>query len=135
LITEGTQGRVAIPHLQLTCNSEGIEVTKEDGDLAWRCAWSGLDVLTTAEPSLLPDGRDGVILAVMERGGRQHRFVLPDPEPGMVAAEVRHWARAHRLQTFEPPAAVSRVLSVSVVVAALATVTVLLLSADHLLHF
>jgi hypothetical protein len=135
LITEGGQGRVAVPHLQLTCSSDGIEVTKEDGGLAWRCAWNGLDVLTTAERSLLPDGSDGVLLAVVERGGRQHRFVLPDPEPGVVATEVRRWARAHRLQTFEPPAAVSRTLTVSVVVAAVATLTVLLLSADHLLHF
>jgi hypothetical protein len=135
LLTEGSQGRVAIPHLGLALSSEGIELTKEDGEPAWRAAWRTLDVLTVAERSTLPDGGEGVVLTVVELGGRQHRFVLPDPEPGQVGDEVRRWARAHRIQTFEPPAAVSRTLTVAVVVGAAATLAALLLSAAHLLHF
>jgi hypothetical protein len=50
-------------------------------------------------------------------------------------SEVRVRARAHRLGTFEPPAAVSRLLTVAVAIAAAATLAVLLLSAAHVLHF
>jgi hypothetical protein len=135
LLTEGSQGRVAIPNLQLRFSDDGVELAKEDGELAWHCAWNALDVLSTAGQSILPDGRQGVVMVIIEHGGRQHRFVLPAVEPEMVQAEVRSRARAHRIQTFEPPAAVSRTLTVAVVVAALATVTVLLLSAAHVLHF
>jgi hypothetical protein len=114
---------------------DGIELTKEDGEPAWRAPWRALDVLTTAERSVLPDGGDAVVLTVVELGGRQHRFVLPDPEPEQVGEQVRRWARAHRIQTFEPPAAVSRTLTVAVVVGASATLAALLLSAAHVLHF
>jgi len=135
LLTDGSDGRVAIPHLHLALSSDGIELTKEDGDLAWRAPWRTIDVLTTAERTLGPDGSEGIVLAVVELGGRQHRFVLPDPEPGRVADAVRQWARAHRIETFEPPAAVSRTLTLAVVVAAAGTLAALLLSAAHILHF
>jgi hypothetical protein len=135
LLTDGSQGRVAIPHLELRFAEDGVELAKEDGALAWRCDWNALDVLSTAGQSILPDGRQGVVVVIIEHGGRQHRFVLPAVEPDEVQAAVRSRARAHRIQTFEPPAAVSRTLTVAVVVAALATLTVLLLSAAHVLHF
>jgi hypothetical protein len=135
LLTDGSQGRVAIPHLQLRFADQGVELAKEDGELAWHCDWNGLDVLSTAGQSILPDGRQGVVVVLIEHGGRQHRFVLPAVEPDVVQSEIRARARAHRIQTFEPPAAVSRTWTVAVVVAALATLTVLLLSAAHVLHF
>jgi hypothetical protein len=135
LLTDGSQGQVAIPNLQLRFTDDGVELAKEDGELAWHCAWHALDVLSTAGQSVLPDGRQGVVVVIIEHGGRQHRFVLPAVEPDVVQAEVRSRARAHRIETFEPPAAVSRTLTVAVVVAAMATLTVLLLSAAHVLHF
>ncbi len=135
LLTEGSHGRVAIPHLELRFGPSGIELAKEDGDMAWRCAWNELDVLTTAGRSILPDGRSGVVVVVIEHGGRQHRFVLPTVEPAAVDAEIAARAHAHRVQTFEPQAAVSRPLTLAVVAATLATLSVLLLSAAHVLHF
>lgn len=135
LLTDGTQGRVAIPHLELRFGDVGVELARENGDLAWQCAWNALDVLTTAGQSILPDGREGVVVVIIEHGGRQHRFVLPATEPDTVQSELRARAREHRIQTFEPPAAVSRTLTVAVVVAGLATLTALLLSAAHVLHF
>jgi hypothetical protein len=134
LLTDGSQGRVAIPHLALRFAEDGIELAKDDGELAWHCAWSALDVLSTVGQSVLPDGREGVVLVIIEHGGRQHRFVLPATDPETVQSQVRARARQHRIQTFEPPAAVSRTLTVAVVVAAIATLTVLLLSAAHVLH-
>ena len=110
-------------------------MAKQDGELAWQCAWPALDVLSTAGRSILPDGRAGVVVVVVEHGGRQHRFVMPTEDPGPLESEVRVRARAHRLGTFEPPAAVSRLLTVAVAIAAAATLAVLLLSAAHVLHF
>jgi hypothetical protein len=135
LLTDGAHGRVAIPNLELRFVGAGVELARENGELAWRCAWSALDVLSTAGQSILPDGREGVVVVIIEHGGRQHRFVLPTQEPETVEREVHSRARQHRIQTFEPPAAVSRTLTVAVVVAAIATLTVLLLSAAHILHF
>jgi hypothetical protein len=134
LLTEGGHGRVAIPHLELRFLRAGIELAKEDGNLAWRCAWGDLDVLTTAGRSVLPDGRSGVVVVVIEHGGRQHRFVLPTATPSEIDTEIAARAHAHHIQTFEPPAAVSRPLTLAVVVAALGTLSVLLLSAAHVLH-
>jgi hypothetical protein len=134
LLTNGSQGRVAIPHLEMRFVAAGVELTREDGEPAWRGTWDKLDVLTTAGQSILPDGRQGVVLVIIEHGGRQHRFVLPTTDPDDVQREVHARARAHRIETFEPPAAVSRTLTVSVVVATAATLTVLLLSAAHILH-
>jgi hypothetical protein len=135
LLSDGSQGRVAIPGLRFELRTDGIELAKEDGDVIWHCPWMGVDVLTTAERSLLPDGSDGLVIAVIEHGGRQHRFILPARDPDAVAHQVRVWARANHIQTFEPPAAVSRTLTVAVIVAAFATVAVLMLSAAHILHF
>ncbi len=134
VLTDGAQGRVAIPDLELRFMDAGIELSRNNGELAWHCAWSALDVLSTVGLSVLPDGREGVVLVVIEHGGRQHRFVLPATDPDRVQSEVAARAREHRIQTFEPPAAVSRTLTVAVVVAAVATLTVLMLSAAHLIH-
>jgi hypothetical protein len=135
LLTDGTQGRVAIPHLELRFSDAGVELAKQDGELAWHCDWPALDVLSTAGRSILPDGRSGVVVVVVEHGGRQHRFVMPTADPGPIESEVRARARAHRVRTFEPPAAVSRPLTVAIAVAAAVTLAVLLLSAAHVLHF
>jgi hypothetical protein len=137
LLSDGSQGRLAIPGLRFELRDDGIELTKDDvdGDVVWHCPWPEVDVLTAAERSLLPDGSDGLVIAVIEHGGRQHRFILPAGDPDAVAHQVRAWARANHIQTFEPPAAVSRTLTVAVIVAAVATVAVLMLSAAHILHF
>jgi hypothetical protein len=135
LLTESREGRVAIPHLQLSFLTTGIELAKSSGDVAWHGAWSTLDELSTAERSVLPDGRAGVVIVLVERGGRQHRFVLPADEPDAIEARVREEARRHRLRTHAPPTAVSPKLTVAVAVTTLVTLTVLLLSAAHVLHF
>jgi hypothetical protein len=135
LLTGVGDDRVAIPDLALTFGGTGIELAKADGEVVWHCAWAQLDELSTSERSILPDGSDGVVVVVVEHGGRQHRFVFPTNQPSELEAAIRARAVAHRIRTFEPPQAVSRTLTVAVVVATIATLTVLLLSAAHVLHF
>jgi hypothetical protein len=134
LLTDGNEGRVAIPHLELTFGTTGIELAKDDGQLVWQSAWDDLSEFSTAERSLLADGREGVVLVVVERGGRHHRFVLPSTAPDQTESNMRDLAARHELLAADPSRAVSRVLSATIGLAAVATIAVLALSATHVIH-
>jgi len=128
LLTEGANGQIAVPHLTLTFLASGIAVDKADGEVVWDGPWDQLEEMSPVERSVLPDGRDGVVIAVVERGlGRPHHFVVATDDVGATEASVRGIAAAHGLRTKRPGAAVSRTLTASIVAAALATMTVLLL--------
>lgn len=135
LVTESKDGRVAVPHLHLAFVEDGIEVSKHNGEAAWDCKWDDLDELSTAEHSILPDGNAGLVVLVTEHGGMHHRFVIPTDHPEEVEATIRTLARVHRVHTAAPQQAVARTLTVAVCMATVATLTVLLLSANHILHF
>ena len=77
LLTAGAEGPVAVPHLRLTFRERGLELDKADGELVWDCDWSDLVEMAPVERSVLPDGKDGVVMVVVERDRRRrHRFVL-----------------------------------------------------------
>ncbi len=135
LIPEGREGRVAVPHLHLAFVESGIEVSRLNGAMAWQCSWSDLDELSTAEHSVLPDGSEGLVVLVAEHGGLQHRFIVPTDQPAEVELMVRAVAREHRIHTRLPAQAALRSLTVAVVVATIATLTVLLLAGAHVIHF
>jgi hypothetical protein len=135
LLTKGGDGRVAIPHLTLTFVPKGIELAKANDEVVWSCTWSKMEELTMGERSTLPDGTDGVVMTVAEPGGRQHRFVLPTSDPADTEAAIRNLAASHRVKGVAPPAAVSRRLTIAVAVSTGATLTILLLSAAHIIHF
>jgi hypothetical protein len=136
LLTEGPDGRVAVPDLALSFLDDGIALEKSDGEPVWSAAWSELDEMATVERSELPDGGDGVVITVVEREGRRrHGFVLPTDDPISTESSVRALARSHRLRTNRTRRPVSRLLTASVVVAAAVTLTLLLLSAAHVIHF
>jgi hypothetical protein len=135
LLTKGSDGTVAIPHLSLTFRSAGVELAKSDGEVVWRCTWTKMDELSTAERSTLPDGRNGIVVVVVERGVRRHRFVLPTEDPAGIEATVRTRAISHRIRTAGSPAPVSFRLTMAVMASAIITLTALLLSAAHVLHF
>ena len=70
--------------------------------------------------SVLPDGREGVVVVVVEQGGAtRHRFVLATDDPAETEASIRRQADARGLRTLVPKPAVSRVLTVGIGVAAL----------------
>ena len=137
LLTEGAEGRVAVPHLTLTFDAAGLALDKTDGEPVWFCGWDQLREMAPVERSVLPDGKEGVVVLVVERSGRrrQHRFVLATDDPASTEASVRDRARSRGLRTSPERPAVSRALNVSIVIAAAAMVAVLLLSAVHLIHF
>jgi len=137
LLTTGADGQVAVPQLALTLLPGGIELDKPDGDVVWSCTWPELREMSPVERSVLPDGSHGVVVEVVEKGrrGRRHRFVLPTDDPVSVEDLLRRRARAHGLQTASPRAPASRLLTVVIALATVATLTVLLLSAAHVLHF
>ncbi|HEX3796230.1 MAG TPA: hypothetical protein VHV57_17185 [Acidimicrobiales bacterium] len=134
LLTDGDEGRVAIPHLMLTFGTPGIELAKDDGQLVWQCAWTDLNEFSTAERSLLADGREGVVLVVSERTGRHHRFVLPSVDPDQTEATMRDVAARHALRTSDPARAVSPWLTALIALAGVATVAALVLTATHVIH-
>jgi hypothetical protein len=136
LLTEGAEGDVAVPHLALTFLDSGLTLDKADGEPVWDSPWSQLEEMSPLERSVLPDGRDGVVMVVVERGrGHRHRFVLATDDAASTENAIRDRAVAHGLRTRSARPAVSRLLTVAIVVAALATLTVLLLSAAHVIHF
>jgi hypothetical protein len=135
LLTEGRDGAVAVPHLSLTFLDSGLTLDKGDGSAVWRSDWSGLEEMSPVERSVLPDGREGVVIVVVERGGHHsHRFVLGTDDAAATEATVRDRATAHGLRSTSPRRAVSRLLMTVVVLAALAAMAALLLAATHVIH-
>ncbi len=77
LLTEGRDGVVAVPRLTLTFLDSGLALDKADGGSVWESDWGGLEEMSPVERSVLPDGREGVVIVVVEQGRRHsHRFVL-----------------------------------------------------------
>jgi hypothetical protein len=136
LLTEAQGGEVAVPHLTLAFLDSGLALQKADGEPVWDSAWAELAELSALERSVLPDGRAGVVITVVERRRRgRHRFVLATDDAAVTEAAVRSRATAHGLRTRSARPAVSRLLMTGVVVAALAAIAALLLSATHVIHF
>ena len=136
LLTDGRRGEVAVPDLTLTFLDSGLALGKGDGEPVWDSAWTGLQEMTPVERSVLPDGRAGVVIVVVEQGGQhRHRFVLGTDDAAATEALIRERAAAHGLRCRSPRRAVSRLLTMGVVAVAQAALTVLLLSAAHVLHF
>jgi hypothetical protein len=136
LLTEGKEGEVAVPHLTLTFSEYGLALHKADGESVWDRPWDALEEMSPGERSVLPDGQDGVVVVVVERDRRgRHRFVLASDESGSTETAIRGRAAAHGLRTRSARPAVSRVLMAGIVLAALAVMTALLLSAVHVFTF
>jgi hypothetical protein len=136
LLTEGAEGDVALPDLTLTFLDSGLALDKADGEPVWGSAWTGLEEMSPVERSVLPDGRDGVVIVVVERGNHSHhRFVLATDDAVTTEAAVRSRAQAQGLRSRSARHAVSRPLMVAVVLAAAVAMTALLLSASHVIHF
>jgi hypothetical protein len=136
LLTEGQEGEVAVPHLTLTFLDSGLALQKADGEPVWDSPWAELEELSALERSVLPDGRAGVVITVVERRRRgRHRFVLATDDAAVTEAAVRARATAHGLRTRSARPAVSRLLMAGIVLAALAAIAALLLSATHVIHF
>ena len=136
LLTDGSAGEVAVPDLTLTFFDSGLALHKADGEPVWDSDWAELTELSPVERSVLPDGRAGVVIAVVERNSRdRHRFVLATDDAVITEAAVRDRAAAHGLRTRSARPAVSRLLTVGIVLAVLATMAVLLLSAVHVIRF
>lgn len=136
LLTKGSQGPVAVPDLRLTFRASGLVLDKADGEMVWDCDWSDLVEMAPIERSVLPDGKEGVVMVVVERQRRRrHRFVLATDDAGATEDFIRGRAGNHGLRTRWPRPAVSRLLMVAIVAASAATLTVLLLSAVHVIHF
>jgi hypothetical protein len=136
LLTGGKEGAVAVPNLTLTFSESGLALHKADGDPVWDSPWGELEEMSPVERSVLPDGRDGVVVVVVERGRKgRHRFVLASDDNGSTETAIRGRAAAHGLRTKPAKRAVSRVLTVLIVLAALGVITALLLSAVHVFTF
>jgi hypothetical protein len=136
LLTGGSEGPVAVPHLRLTFRQSGLELDKADGELVWDCDWSDLVEMAPIERSVLPDGKDGVVMVVVERDRRRrHRFVLVTDDADATEDLIRGRAGIHGLRTRWPRPAVSRLLTLAIIAAFAVTLTLLLLSAVHVIHF
>ena len=93
LLTDGGEGQIAVPHLTLTFAPTGMELDKADGEEVWSSTWTQLQELSPVERSVLPDGRDGVVILVVEREDRRrHRFVLPTDDVASTEATIRRRA-------------------------------------------
>jgi hypothetical protein len=135
LLTEGPDGTVAVPALTLSFFADGIEVDKVDGEEVWSRDWADLEEMSPTARSVLPGGGDGVVVTIVEREQRRrHRFVLGTGDPDTTERFLRDLARAHGLATQRPGRAGPRLLTAGILVAFAAVMTVLLLSAAHVVH-
>ncbi len=135
LLTQGAE-RVAVPQLTLIFLPSGLELEKAGGELVWSCPWDDLEAMAPLQRSVLPDGRDGVLIVVTERGRRRrHRFVLAADDAASTETSIRSRAAAHGLRTNADRPAVSRRLTTLIVIAGAVTLSLLLLSAAHVIHF
>src|SRR5580700_4479437 len=117
LLTQGPDGEVAVPHLTLTFLDTDLALDKADGESVWGSDWSGLEEMSPVERSVLPDGREGVVIVVVEQGRQhRHRFVLGTYDAASTEAAVRDRAAAHGLRSKSPRRAVSRLLMTVLVV-------------------
>jgi hypothetical protein len=135
LLTDGRDGRIAVPQLRIEFDQLGLVLTKGNDEVVWSSPWSELGALATAERSVLPDGRDGIVIVIAERSGPRHRFVLPTTEPAEMENRLRTMAAANRLTTNRIPRAAPRALTALVVLASGGTLAVLLLAANGTIHF
>ena len=136
LLTSGSQGPVAVPDLRLTFRDTGLELDNADGATVWACDWSDLLEMAPTERSVLPDGTQGVVVVVIERARRRrHRFVVATDDPAATEDLIRRRAGTHGLRAHGPRPAVSRLLLAAIVLAFAATLTLLLLSAAHVIRF
>jgi hypothetical protein len=137
LLTQRDRAPVAVPDLELTFGHDGIRLDKSDGEAVWNSAWSDLQEMSPVERSVLADGREGVVMLVVERGRRprRHRFVLGTSDAPATEASIRSTARAHGLETTRPRPAVLRSLNVVIVVVAAGVMAALLLQAAHIVRF
>jgi hypothetical protein len=137
LLTDGPSGDglVAVPSLALSFFTDGIEVDKTDGEEVWTRAWNDLEEMSPTERSVLPGGGDGVVVTIVEREQRRrHRFVLGTGDLDTTELFLRDLARAHGLTTRAPERALSKWLTAALVLAFAAVMTVLLLSAVHVVR-
>ncbi len=75
-------------------------------------------------------------MVVVERDRRRrHRFVLATDDPEATEDLIRGRAGTHGLRTRWPRPAVSRLLTLAIIAAFAVTLTLLLLSAVHVIHF
>jgi hypothetical protein len=135
LLAAGPKGELAVPHLTLTFLESGLTLGRADGEPVWHSGWTELEEMSPVERSALPDGHAGVVIVVVERDRERHRLVLTTDDAVSTEAAIRAFATAHGLRTRSARPAVSRLLMAFIVAAALATVTALLLSAAHVIHF
>ena len=132
---ESGGGEVAVPGLRLTFLETGIELVGADGETVWESGWSEVAEISPAGSSVLPDGGSALQLLAVERSGRRWSLVVPTEDAEATAASVRQRARSHGLRSRSGPPAVRRSLTVAVAVLVVAVVTLLLLSAVHVLSF
>ena len=90
LLTEGDEGPIAVPHLELTFMHDGLELDKPNGEAVWNTAWSDLQEMSPVERSVLPDGSEGVVILVVDRSRRRrHRLVLATSDAAATEAAIR----------------------------------------------
>ena len=101
LLTEGSEGTVAVPDLTLTFLDTGVALDKADGDHVWSSPWDQLEEMSPVEPLRAPRRslRVSSSSSSSVRGRREHRFVLAADEPAETEATIRRRAAAHGLRT------------------------------------
>ena len=98
---------VAVPHLTLTFLDSGLALDKADGEPVWDSGWDGLEEMSPVERSVLPDGRAGVVIVVVERGRKgRHRFVLATDDAAQHGG--RHQSPCRRTRTAHQLGAAAR---------------------------
>ncbi len=145
LLTEASDGAVAVPELTMTFGELGIDVDRPDGERAWSRPWDEIEEMTPTDRSVLPGGGAGIVIKVVERAHRRaHRFVVPTDDPVGTEQMLEDLATDHGMAASVHEATpdlesgrgreLSRILTGAIVMAFVAVLTILLLSATHVIR-
>jgi hypothetical protein len=133
-LTPGPDGPITVPELNLCFDDEGIEITNCAGERIWVASWNDVTEITTPIRSKTPDLRRGVVVLVGIRDVDEHRLTIPASRPQSVEKTLGKIARARAVAPDRPERPALKVVSVVVVALSAAGVTLLLLTAGHILH-
>jgi len=87
LLTEDSNGQLAVPSLTVVLDPAGLTVVKPDGQAGAAVAWADMFALTATGRMRTPTGHPGVVVEAVT-SARTHRFMVPADDPDRLEREI-----------------------------------------------
>jgi hypothetical protein len=87
LLTEDSNGQLAVPSLTLVLDPAGLTVLKPDGQAGAAVTWNDMSALNATGRMRTPTGHPGVVVEAVT-SARTHRFMVPADDPDRLEREI-----------------------------------------------